>query len=358
MSTLAMPWRRALVAVVATGLAAAALAAQAATPSTSFTLGGAVAAPTRYDLAALQALPPITQTVSFQTGGGSQTHTFVGASLWGTLQSAGMLTDPAVKNDLLNRVVQVTGSDGYRAVYALGEISPEFGARQALLAWGEVVGGVTQPLGSDGFARSTAPGDVKGGRYVSSLVDVDLQRTSSTARGSGGGVSTRFAVSGAVDRVASFDLAALQALPETAVTVGNDTWTGVSLWDLLSGAVGLQTDPAVKNDVLGMYVVATGSDGYKAAFSLGELNPAFGNQADLVAFELNGAPLTDSGFARIVAAGDGKKGRWVSNLTSLEVFHAAVVPEPAHWALMAGGLLLLGLHGRRAAALRGAGRVE
>jgi hypothetical protein len=36
-----------------------------------------------------------------------------------------------------------------------------------------------------------------------------------------------------------------------------------------------------KNDVLNRYVLATGSDGYKVVFSLGELNPNFGNRPDL-----------------------------------------------------------------------------
>ena len=305
-------WAQGLAAL----LLAASATAQAAAPSTQFTLSGAVASPATYTDATLSALPAVTQTVSFQSGSGSQTHTYSGPTLWSLLDKAGLQADPAVHNDLLNRVVLVTGSDGYRSVFALGELNPSFGNRASLVANREVVNGGSQPLGSDGFARTTAPGDVKGGRYVSNVTAISVQKTASTAAGTGGGVSTSFKVSGAVQHAATFDLAALQALPTVTRTVGANTYTGVSFWDLLNTTVGLTTDPAVHNDVLNMYVVATGSDGYKAAFSLGELNPAFGNEPDLIAFQQNGQALGSTGFARLVVPDDVKAGRWVSNLVS------------------------------------------
>lgn len=328
------------------GLLLVSAAAVQAAPSTTLRIGGAVEHPVVYDLGTLQALPTRSQTVSFQSGAGFQTHTYVGASTWDVLERAGVSIDPAIKNDALNRVVMVTGTDGYRSVFSLGELDPAFGNRASLLAHAEVVGGATVPLGSDGFVRVTAPGDVRGGRYVSGAVSVDVLPTGSTATGIGGGPSTSFEVTGAVTHSMRFDLAALEALPAVSVTIGADRYTGVSFWDLLDSVVGLQTRPDVKNDVLGMYVVATGSDGYRAAFSLGELSPSFGNEPDLIAFELNGAPLTDTGFARLVVPHDGKAGRWVSNLTRLEVFHASPVPEPAAWACFAVGLLLVGVRSR------------
>ena len=53
------------------------------------------------------------------------------------------------------------------------------------------------------------------------------------------------------------------------------SYTGASLFDFLNTTVDLKTNPAVKNDSLGMYAVATGSDGYQAVFALGELDPFF-----------------------------------------------------------------------------------
>ena len=333
--------------LVAALAVAFAWSAQAA-PSTEFLLGGAVDTPAIYDRAALAALPSVTQIVTYQSGSSGQTHRFVGTPLWGLLDKAGIQTDPNIKNDALNRIVVTQGSDGYRSVFALGELNPNFGNLPALAAYDEVLDGANVPLGSDGFARSTAPGDVKGGRYVSNLTQVQLQHTASTVAGIGGGASTSFSVSGDVLHPMTFDLAGLQALPSVTHTVGDETFTGVSLWSLLNDVVGIATNPAVKNDILGMYVVATGSDGYKSAFSLGELSPSFGNEPDLVAYELDGSVLTTSGFARVVVPEDDRRGRWASNLISLEVFHAAAVPEPQTYALFALGLLALGWRVRRA----------
>ena len=328
-----------------TSCALAAGCAVHAAPTTKFLLSGAIDHPTVFDRPALEALPAVNQ------------DRFVGTSLWGMLDSAGIRTNPAISNDANNRIVVARGSDGYRAVYALGELNPRFGNIQALVAYAEVVGGVTQPLGDDGFARTTAPGDVRRGRYVSNLSDVQLQRTVSTLAGSGGGISSSFSVTGDVLRPGSFDLSDLEGLDDlqvqqTVCRANNprdcNTWSGISLWGLLN-YVGLDTDPAIHNDFLGMYVVATGSDGYKAAFSLGELSPNFGNKPDLIAYQVDGENLTTSGFARVVVPEDIQRGRWVSNLIGLEVFHAAEIPEPPTYALLGLGLLALGWRaGRRA----------
>ena len=100
-------------------------------------------------------------------------------------------------------------------------------------------------------------------------------------------------------------------------------FTGFSMWDLLNRS-GIITNPSVKNDILGKFVIATGSDGYQAVFSLGELSPSFGNQADLVAYaNAPGNPLSTDGFVRLVVPGDSAKaGRYVSNLVSLQVVSA------------------------------------
>lgn len=107
----------------------------AAAPSTEFSLTGGVATPSVYDLAKLQARPDITQTVGFLAGSTPQTRTYTGASLWGILDSAGIAANPAVKNDLLNKYVLATGSDGYQAVFSLGELSSLFGNQPDLIAY-------------------------------------------------------------------------------------------------------------------------------------------------------------------------------------------------------------------------------
>lgn len=321
------------------GLAVA--AAFAAGPTTQFTLSGSVLQPGSYGLGDLQALPAVTQTVDYTAAGLPQTRTYTGTPLWGLINNAGLVTNPAIKNDVLNKYVLATGSDGYKIVFSLGELSPAFGNRPDLVAYAQITDGVSGPLGGDGFARVTAPGDIRGGRYVSNLVSLAVRGSDSTQAGTGGGPSTSFAVSGGVLRPMSFDLAALQALPVVTRVVDSITYTGASFWSLLNATVGLVFDPSVNNDLLGKYVVATGSDGYKSVFSLGELNPNFGNQPDLIAYAADGVALGDSGFARLVIPNDVKHGRWVSNLVSLEVFSATPVPEPTTWALLLAGLAVV-----------------
>jgi len=136
-------------------------------------------------------------------------------------------------------------------------------------------------------------------------------------------VSPSFTVSGAVGRRATFDLAALRALPAATQTVGSNSYTGVNLWTLLNDAsVGLRPDAAVRNPVLSMYAVLVGSDGYRAVVSLAEIAPESGNRVALVAYSLNGAPLGRNGMARLVMAGDMKPGRSVARLAAIKIFAA------------------------------------
>jgi PEP-CTERM motif len=140
---------------------------------------------------------------------------------------------------------------------------------------------------------TTAPGDLRGGRYVANVVSLDIQASAATAPSIGGGISSSFSVSGDALRPMTFDLAGLLALPTRTTTLGTSVFTGVSFWDLQG--------------------------------------------------------LGSSGFARLVVANDVSRGRYVSNLTALEVYHAvAAVPEPQTWALFGVGLLaLLALARRR-----------
>jgi hypothetical protein len=102
-------------------------------------------------------------------------------------------------------------------------------------------------------------------------------------------------------------------------TVGRHTASGVGLQQLQNSTTGLVTNPAVQADVRGLSVVVTGSDGHRAVISMGELDPGFGHQPDLAAHR-DGAPLTTSGFARVVVPNDIEAGRFVSNLIHVEVF--------------------------------------
>jgi hypothetical protein len=346
-----------LVALTFVGLAGMTGSA-AAQFSSQFELDGGVGTPGIYNYASLSAmLPATTEKVTYTAAGTPVTDMFTGTGLWTLLNQAGIEPIQGVKKNssLLNYVVAI-GSDGYQAVFSGGEINPMFGGNSLgpdMVAYSDMSGQLG-PGGPDGFARMVVPGDTAGGRYVSNLVKLYVGQAPVPKPGPGG-LSTQFTLSG-VKTPGVYTLASLEALPAVQLTATytagggpvTDTYTGVSLWTLLDDA-GLILDPTIKNDVLRQYVEAIGSDGYAAIFSLGEIDPMFGGQPDLVAYadtdgQLSGGP---DGFARMVVPGDAAGGRYVSNLVALEVF-TATAPEPATWVLLIASLpALMFLRSRR-----------
>src|SRR5262245_35529579 len=110
-----------LSAFVGLGISALGAGPAAAVPTTEFIVTGDVVAPATYDLAALSALPATTETVTFKTGAGPHTGTFAGPTLWSLLNTVGLQT-PAVKNGVLRQYAVAEGSDGYTALFSLGEL--------------------------------------------------------------------------------------------------------------------------------------------------------------------------------------------------------------------------------------------
>lgn len=273
--------------------------------------------------------PIATQTVTYQAAGNPVTDSYTGVKLWDLLNSAGGVSVTAAKNDLLSKYVVATGADGYKAVFSLGELAPNFGNQPIQIAYADA-NGQLGAKGSDGLARVVVPNDVAGGRYVSELVSLSVGSLPEPAPAGAGGVSDSLTLSGKVADptiVTPETLAALNQSETVKATYTSgagqvtDTYTGVSLWTLIQDA-GLLTDPSVKNDLLRFAVVATGSDGYRAVFSLGEIAPNFGNQPDLVAYADTAGQLGSGGSQgaiRLVVPGDQAGGRYVSNLTSLQV---------------------------------------
>lgn len=295
-------------------------------------LTGDVANPGIYKLPATS--PVTTESVTYTAAGIPVSDTYTGTTLWNLLADANGVTITPAKNDILSKYVVATGSDGYKAVFSLGEIDPAFGNQSVLVAYADTAGQLG-PDGADGLARMVVPGDIAGGRYVSDLVSLQVRSLPEPGPTGPGGVSGEAALSGAVADptiVTPETLSALnQSTTQTATYLAGsspvtDTYTGVSLWTLIQDA-GLLTDPAVKNDLLRFAVVATGSDGYRAVISLAEIAPAFGAQPDLVAYADTAGQLGPNGSLgalRLVLPGDHAGGRYVSNLTSLQVFDTTI----------------------------------
>lgn len=127
------------------------------------------------------------------------------------------------------------------------------------------------------------------------------------------------------EKSAEWTPAALAALPHKTVTVYNEhvkacqTYTGVPLIDLLT-RLGVPDKPHGKD--LRLYLVAEGSDGYKAVYSVAEVNPDVHGATVIVADALDGKPLGDSGPMQLVATGEKRPARWVRNLVAIRVLTA------------------------------------
>jgi hypothetical protein len=141
--------------------------------STLFKVSGAVTRPTTFNLAQLEQFAPAQENVTYFAAGSVVTESFTGVLLWDLLNNApvgGIVTNPNTKNDILRKVVVVTGTDCYQAVFGAGEFDPAFGGSQIMVAY--ATGG--QSLGDDGFARIVVPGDKAGGRFVSNIASIEV----------------------------------------------------------------------------------------------------------------------------------------------------------------------------------------
>ena len=117
----------------------------------------------------------------------------------------------------------------------------------------------------------------------------------------------------------------LKSLPHISITIHNphtnadENYSGVRLSDLLT-KLGAPLGQQLHGTALKSYVVATGSDGYQAVFSLAEVDPSFHPGEVVVADTMNGIPLDGkTGPFRLVVSEDKRPARSVRNLVSIEL---------------------------------------
>jgi hypothetical protein len=122
--------------------------------------------------------------------------------------------------------------------------------------------------------------------------------------------------------------AELKAISHISMTIHNshtnadETYSGVRLSDLLA-RMGAPLGSDLRGKALANYVVATGSDGYKAVLALGEVDPSFHPGEILVADAMDGKPLdAHSGPFKLVVTEDKRPARSVRNLVSIELKEA------------------------------------
>lgn len=119
------------------------------------------------------------------------------------------------------------------------------------------------------------------------------------------------------------DAATLAALPREAVQADSHghalTCEGIDLVALLRHA-GAMPDGELRGAQLARFVRADARDGYRVAFSLGELDPATGARRVFVVDRCDGKPLGDDvGPLRLLVPDDLRPARWVRQLQSITV---------------------------------------
>ena len=92
------------------------------------------------------------------------------------------------------------------------------------------------------------------------------------------------------------------------------TYTGVLLWAVVARA---EIDDGAKFGELHHVMAITGKDGYLVMFSLGEIDPNFGQAPVMIAYERNGQPIP--GGLRLVVPGDVHGARDIRDLAHIEI---------------------------------------
>lgn len=152
------------------------------------------------------------------------------------------------------------------------------------------------------------------------------QAPSSSAPAPATGVA--LTVAGDVATPLSLSLDDLRHMTRKTLTVMNshdhkqETYEGVPLAELWKRA-GLPQGEALRGAAMATYVIAEGSDGYRALFSAAELDSSFQDADVIVADTMDGAPLgAREGPLKLVAPHDKRPGRWVRMLRSLTIAKA------------------------------------
>jgi DMSO/TMAO reductase YedYZ molybdopterin-dependent catalytic subunit len=134
-------------------------------------------------------------------------------------------------------------------------------------------------------------------------------------------------VTGDVSSPLHLRLADLQKLPRRVVHAQDrdqdeHDFEGVELYRILQLA-GVQFGDSVKGKKhASSFLVAQGSDDFRALFALVELDPSFTDRLVILAYSRDGTPLpTNDGPLRIVVPDEKRRARWVRQVRSFVVQH-------------------------------------
>lgn len=140
-----------------------------AAPSRTLAVAGDVASPLALSAADMKALPRTRVEVKQE----SRTVVYEGVLVGELLRRAGAPVGGDLRGDALATYVLVSASDGYQAVFSIGELDPALTANEILVA--DTVDG--QPLtDSQGPFRIVAPKDSRAVRSVRMLERLEVVR--------------------------------------------------------------------------------------------------------------------------------------------------------------------------------------
>jgi DMSO/TMAO reductase YedYZ molybdopterin-dependent catalytic subunit len=139
----------------------------------------------------------------------------------------------------------------------------------------------------------------------------------------------KLAISGDIPSPLTLSVTDLAAMPHETIELtdpetaehdgGKFKYEGVSLQEVLTKA-GIPFGKGIRGKYLAAYILASAKDGYQVVFSLGELDPSFGNEKVLIVDKRDGKPLfAYQGPLRLVVAGDKAGARDVRMLEKIEV---------------------------------------
>jgi DMSO/TMAO reductase YedYZ molybdopterin-dependent catalytic subunit len=144
---------------------------------------------------------------------------------------------------------------------------------------------------------------------------------------------TSLLVNGAVAQDLKLTLDDLRKMPRRSVSTRDHAgdmhqYDGVPIGAILAKA-GVPQGAALRGKSMALTVIAEGADGYRAIFSLAELDDDFAAESVLIVDSIDGQPLApDQGPFRLVVPGDKRPARWVRMLKSLTVVNVSSGPMP------------------------------
>jgi DMSO/TMAO reductase YedYZ molybdopterin-dependent catalytic subunit len=131
-------------------------------------------------------------------------------------------------------------------------------------------------------------------------------------------------VTGEVKSELKLTLAEVEGMTNSTVTVteregGNSKYEGVLFHEILRRA-GVPLGEGLRGDALRLCVLVKATDGYKAVFSLAELDAGQSEKKVLLAFRHDGKELdAEAGPLRLVIPDEKRHSRWVRRVIEVEV---------------------------------------